>query len=116
MLTDPSTEHRPEPLAVPHVRESVNKLLTAAPTGTTPRQKCPYCGSVAARRVRALTFWDRWRRAISAKRLFRCGQCKRRCWMTPTTLPAEWLDVGPVDLEALDVSMRRDSRAKSFGE
>ncbi len=46
---------------------------------------CPKCNSNDIRRSRTKSRWERWRKAITDKRPFRCRKCQWRGWL-PMTL------------------------------
>jgi hypothetical protein len=42
--------------------------------------QCPRCKSNRVHRSRSRNRWERWRRQITGKATFRCGQCRWRGW------------------------------------
>ncbi len=44
---------------------------------------CPKCNSSNLRRSRTRTRWERWRKEITGKRLYRCRECQWRGWKSP---------------------------------
>lgn len=43
---------------------------------------CPKCQSKQIRRSRTKNRWERWRKEITGKRLYRCRACNWRGWRT----------------------------------
>jgi hypothetical protein len=44
---------------------------------------CPNCKSKSVRRSRSRSQWERWRKAITHKLLYRCRNCNWRGWRAP---------------------------------
>jgi hypothetical protein len=44
---------------------------------------CPNCKSKSVRRSRSKNQWERWRKAITHKLLYRCRNCNWRGWRAP---------------------------------
>ena len=84
---------------------------------------CPKCNSKDVRRSRTQSRWERWRKEITGKRLYRCRSCNWRGWMVvdlaeshratsrstapdtpnlPGTVPARPEPVRQIDLTELD--------------
>lgn len=43
-------------------------------------QQCPKCSSDRIHRSRSKSRWERWRKAVTGKRAFRCNACGWRGW------------------------------------
>ena len=44
---------------------------------------CPNCKSKSVHRSRSRNQWERWRKSITHKLLYRCRNCNWRGWRTP---------------------------------
>ena len=81
---------------------------------------CPRCGSNRVHRSRARTFWERFRRDFSQKRLFRCDACLWRGWGVDTgerraALPDQVHETDPPDFKAIDAALARDEQTEGSG-
>lgn len=88
----------PRPLAA--AADPVLALLDA--------QTCGACGGSNVHRSRSRNFFERFRRARSTKRLYRCHDCGWRGWLEPLLLwPSETIAErsGAPDLVALDLAV-----------
>ena len=45
--------------------------------------QCPNCKSKSVHRSRSRNQWERWRKAITHKLLYRCRNCSWRGWQAP---------------------------------
>lgn len=67
-------------------------------------EQCPKCKKDAAHRSKARWFGERWRKATTARRLYRCDNCNWRGWIHPMShVGGAAIDVPPgPDLADLD--------------
>jgi predicted RNA-binding Zn-ribbon protein involved in translation (DUF1610 family) len=70
-------------------------------------RECPRCGSSDIHRSHARSLYERIRRSMTRRRLFRCHSCDWRGWAIPIdTPPSPTGPKDPVDLEKLDADLR----------
>jgi hypothetical protein len=92
------------------VFQAIGPTATAESLGTSEReahgagQKCPSCLKPAAHRSKARTAFERFRKARTQKRLYRCERCGWRGWLTPLDFnpPPAVSDHRPPDFGTLD--------------
>jgi lipopolysaccharide/colanic/teichoic acid biosynthesis glycosyltransferase len=118
VLSDPSLkEPKPVRLSVPEdkatetmtpERKTIPDLTPESQSvRSASRQRCQHCGEFSARRTRAASFWERVRRVVSSKHLFRCESCRRRFWSDILPPRVQPLSTPAVDLTDLDKDLDR---------